>query len=154
MTVKQLQVMTIGLLLCLGAYAGNAAAAEEQEMKAATLYERLGAWEGVSRIVRDTIALHKANPEISHYFDDVDTEQLAAHVTAFFAAGIGGPARYAGRDMTSAHAGMGLSDADFDSAVADVLAATRRNGAGESEVAEVAAILDSLRSSVLARSGS
>jgi hemoglobin len=105
--------------------------------------------EGINQVVRDTIALHIANPEISHYFDNVDVDQLAVHVAAFFAAGTGGPANYEGRDMTTTHAKMGLSDADFDSAVADVLKAVDKNGVGAAEKAEVAAILESLRPAVM-----
>ena len=129
------------------AYAEGAGAAT------VSLYERLGSWEGIERIVSDTIANHRRNPAISHYFADVDTAKLAGHVTAFFAAGTGGPAKYEGRDMTTTHASMGLSDADFDSAVADVLLALDQNGIGEAEKTDVAAILESLRPAVMGAGG-
>jgi hemoglobin len=128
---------------------GQPVFAEDAGATTATLYERLGSWEGIEQIVKDTIANHQKNPAISHYFADVDTSQLAGHVTAFFAAGVGGPSKYEGRDMTTAHATMGLSDADFDSAVADVLLALDQNGIGDAEKTEVAAILESLRPAVM-----
>jgi hemoglobin len=131
----------------------QAAFAEGADAGTATLYERLGSWDGIQKIVNDTIANHKKNPEIAHFFADVDTATLAGHVTAFFAAGTGGPSKYEGRDMTTAHATMGLSDADFDSAVADVLRALDQNGIGDAEKAEVAAILESLRPAVMGTSG-
>ena len=127
--------------------------AEEAGATTVTLYERLGSWEGIRQIVNDTIANHRKNPAISHYFADVDTATLAGHVTAFFAAGTGGPAKYEGRDMTTTHAAMGLSDADFDSAVADVLLALDQNGIGDAEKTEVAAILESLRPAVMGGGG-
>ena len=127
--------------------------AEQAGATTATLYERLGSWEGIRQIVSDTIANHRKNPAISHYFADVDTATLAGHVTAFFAAGTGGPAKYEGRDMTTTHATMGLSDADFDSAVADVLLALDQNGIGDAEKTEVAAILESLRPAVMGSGG-
>ena len=128
---------------------GQPAFAEDAGTTTVTLYERLGSWEGIQQIVSDTIANHRKNPAISHYFADVDTAKLAGHVTAFFAAGTGGPAKYEGRDMTTTHATMGLSDADFDSAVADVLLALDQNGIGDTEKTEVAAILESLRPAVM-----
>ena len=70
-------------------------------------------------------------------------------MTAFFAAGTGGPNKYEGRDMTSAHAEMGLSNEDFDSAVADVMKAVDKNGIDAASKAEVAAILESLRPAVM-----
>ena len=132
---------------------GQPAYAEDAGATTATLYERLGSWDGIEQIVTDTIANHRRNPAIAHYFADVDTATLAGHVAAFFAAGTGGPAKYEGRDMTTAHATMGLSDADFDSAVADVLLALDQNGIGDAEKTEVAAILESLRPAVMGTGG-
>ena len=129
------------------------ASAEEAVAEAPSLYERMGAWDGINNIVTDTIALHMENPLISHYFENVDLDNLAEHVTAFFAAGTGGPAKYTGRDMTSTHATMHMSTADYDSAVADVLHAAKDNGLGEQERSEVAAILESLRQSVIGPGG-
>jgi hemoglobin len=132
---------------------GQPALAEDAGATTATLSERLGSWDGIPQIVTDTIANHRKNPAISHYFADVDTAQLAGHVTAFFAAGTGGPSKYEGRDMTTTHASMGLSDEDFDSAVADVLLALDQNGIGDAEKAEVASILESLRPAVMGTGG-
>ena len=149
---KALKAVATGILIA-GLAFGQAVAGDVAKPEGASLYERLGGWDSINQIVRDTIALHLENPEIAHYFKDVDPEQLAGHVTAFFAAGTGGPAKYEGRDMTSAHAGMNMSDADFDSAVADVLKAVKKNGIGETEQAEVAAILESLRPAVMGTAG-
>ena len=73
---------------------------------------------------------------------------------AFFAAVTGGPANYQGRDMTSTHAEMHMSNADYDAAVADVLTAVDANGIDAESKAEVAAILDSLRPAVMGSAGS
>jgi len=139
-----LKTVVLGLLIV----SGGAIAGDDGEAKA-SLYERLGAMDGINSIVSDTIALHVKNEEISHYFEGVDLDNLAQHVAAFFAAGTGGPADYQGRDMTSAHADMNMSDADFDSAVADVLTAVKSNGVDDESAAEVAAILESLRPAVM-----
>ena len=124
-------------------------AAAEGEATAPSLYERLGADEGLTKIIRDTIALHHQNPDIAHYFVDIDDAVLVRHVVAFFAAGTGGPINYQGRDMTTTHASMNMSDADYDSAVADVLKAVKANGVDAESTAEVAAILESLRPGVM-----
>jgi hemoglobin len=147
MHFKLTHALAVGCLVLAGGSmpADRAALAEEVP----NLYSRLGSWDGIHQIVRDTIANHERNPAISHYFVDVDKDKLAMHVTAFFAAGTGGPNKYEGRDMTSTHATMSLSDADFDKAVADVLLALEQNDIGETEQTEVAAILESLRPAVM-----
>jgi len=143
--------------------------ASEDEAAGPSLYERLGSMEGIAQIVDDTIALHHKNPEISHFFEGIDDEQLGHHVTAFFAAGTGGiddeqlghhvtaffaagtggPANYEGRDMTTTHASMDMTDAEFSSAVADVLSAAEANGVDAVSRADVGAILESLRPAVM-----
>jgi hemoglobin len=67
----------------------------------------------------------------------------------FFFAGTVGPANYLGRDMTTAHASMNMSYADFDSAAPDVLKSVEANGVDAESAAEVGAILESLRAAVM-----
>jgi len=143
---RRLAVLALTLmsgLMTLNAFAG------EDEAAGPSVYERLGEMNGISKIVTDTVALHHKNPDIAHFFDGVDDEQLIKHVTAFFAAGTGGPANYQGRDMTSTHATMHMSDADFNSAVSDVAAAAAANGIDADTIAAVGAILESLRPAVM-----
>jgi hemoglobin len=135
-------------MITLNAFAGD------DEAAGPSLYERLGETDGIRQIVTDTVALHHENPDIAHFFDGVDDERLIGHVTAFFAAGTGGPANYEGRDMTSTHASMEMSDADFDSAVRDVAAAAEANGIDADSIADVGVILESLRAAIMGTTGS
>jgi len=145
MKIAKLVALSIALL----AFGQPVIAGEDAAAEGPTLYERMGSWDGINLIVADTLALHVKNEDIAHFFEDVDLAKLQAHVTAFFAMGTGGPAKYEGRDMTSTHASMEMSDADFDSAVADVLTAVRMNVEEEAVAEEVNAILQSLRPAVM-----
>lgn len=145
--IKRETIIAISLLSTFAMFATSVAA--DEQIAAPSLYERLGGADGLEKIVKDTIALHHENPEIADYFADVDDDLLAGHVIAFFAAGTGGPANYLGRDMTTTHASMMISDSDFDSAVADVLNAVNANGVDEGSAADIAAILESLRPAVM-----
>jgi hemoglobin len=147
--MKMTKRLTVLALILMASVMSINAFASEDEVATPSLYERLGAMEGIGRIVDDTIALHHKNPDIAHFFAGVDDEQLAHHVTAFFAAGTGGPANYEGRDMTTTHASMDMSDAEFSSAVADVLSAAEANGVDADSRADVGAILESLRPAVM-----
>lgn len=145
MKITKILSVTLALLI-LGqpAFAG-----EEAADAGPTLYERMGSWDGIDQIVADTLALHLENEEIVDILDGIDLDKLHANVTAFFAMGTGGPNKYEGRDMTSAHASLGLTEADFDAAVSDVLKAVRKNVEDESVAEEVNAILQSLRPAVM-----
>lgn len=142
-------ITTIGIALAFLLTGQTTLAGDETAAAEPTLYERMGAWDGIDQIVADTIALHLENEEIADILDGIDLKRLHKNVVAFFAAGTGGPNKYEGRDMTSAHASLGLTEADFDAAVSDVLKAVRKNVDDESVAAEVNAILQSLRPAVM-----
>ena len=136
-------------LILMSGLITTAAMAGEDEAAGPSVYERLGEMDGITQIVTDTVALHHKNPKLAHFFDGIDDEQLIKHVAAFFAAGTGGPTNYEGRDMTSTHASMDMTDADFDSAVTDVATAAAANGIDADTIAAVGAILESLRPAVM-----
>ncbi len=145
MKITRILSVTLTLLVL-----GQPALADEEATDAGpTLYERMGSWEGIDQIVADTLALHLENEEIVDILDGIDLDKLHTNVTAFFAMGTGGPNKYEGRDMTSSHAALGLTEADFDAAVSDVLKAVRKNVEDESVAEEVNAILQSLRPAVM-----
>jgi len=145
--MKVIRVLAISIALLL--VGQSAIAGEEAADAGPSLYDRMGGWDGVNQIVGDTIALHLENEEIVDILDGIDLEKLQANVTAFFAAGTGGPNKYEGRDMTTAHASLGLTEADFDAAVSDVIKAVGMNVEDEAVAVEVNAILQSLRPAVM-----
>ena len=70
MHTRMTKVMVLCLLtLTSGLFAfGVTAEPEGTAAEPASLYERLGAWDGISKVVADTLDLHINNPTISHYF--------------------------------------------------------------------------------------
>lgn len=117
--------------------------------KTATLYERLGGEERVRKIVRDVLQKNYDNPLIGHHFRKVDMEKLNQLVFDFFSMGTGGPHKYAGRDMRTAHAHLNITEDDFQRANVDTILALKENGVGESEINEVISILDSMKRDVI-----
>jgi hemoglobin len=143
---RRMAVLAISLMTGL---ISVGALAEHHEAAVPLLYERLGSWDGITTIVTKTVALHHENAEISSFFEGVDDAQLIGHVTAFFAAGTGGPAKYEGRDMVSTHAALTMTDEEFDSAVSDVMTALDASKIDAASKADVVAILESLRPAVM-----
>jgi len=114
----------------------------------ASLYDRLGGFDRISKIVNDLVDLHIANPLINTRFANSDAAALKQKATAFFCAGIGGTETYTGKDMVSAHRGMNISEQEFIAVIDDALAALDKNGVGAEERMEVLAILYSMKSQV------
>ncbi len=119
-----------------------------------TLYERLGAEKGITKLVDDAVTLHMANPQVSpRFLPYKDRPQLLQtikqHTVHFFCAGARGPQEYKGRDMVSTHTGMNISEQEFLAVVDDILSAMGANGYVDQEKKDVLAILYSLKEGVI-----
>ena len=78
------------------------------------IYDSIGGGPAVRAAVDDFYARVLADPQLAPFFTGVDLQHLKAHQRAFIAAAIGGAEIYQGRDMAAAHAGLAITDADFD----------------------------------------
>ncbi len=83
-----------------------------------TLFDKYGGVPAVTTIVRDFYKRVMKRPNLRRYFVDVPMESLILHQIAFVSMAMGKtPHDYAGRSMSSAHAGLRITDASFDLAV-------------------------------------
>ncbi|MEO5999204.1 MAG: group 1 truncated hemoglobin [Chitinophagaceae bacterium] len=114
-----------------------------------SLYERLGAEQGVRNIVNDVLDKNANNPLIAHHFKNIDMDKLKQLVFEFFSMGIGGPHSYTGRDMRTSHTGMNINEEEWVTATDDTLWALDTNGIGQVEKNEVIAILESLKGDIV-----
>lgn len=115
-----------------------------------TLYDRLGRFEGIHRIVNDVMDAHLANPLIAPRFAATkDLDHAKRMAVEFFCAGCGGPEPYTGRDLLVAHRGMNVSEQEYMAAMDDILVALQKNEVDPATRGEVAAILYSLKGQVI-----
>jgi hemoglobin len=116
---------------------------------AETLYQRLGGAERIATIIENAIDRHAVNPALAPRFRGKDLVKLKQLGTQFFCAGAGGPQKYTGRDLRTAHAGLNVSEQEFVATVDDIVAALNDNKVALPEVNEVVAVLFSLKGDVL-----
>jgi hemoglobin len=76
--------------------------------------------------------------------------QLKRHQRAFIAGALGGPDLYRGRDMGSAHAGLGITSQAFDRVVAHLADALASAGVSDEIIGQIAGSLAPLRGVVTA----
>jgi truncated hemoglobin YjbI len=118
----------------------------------ASLYTRIG---GSSAIDAATALFYEkvlADPLLAPYFDNVDMRRQIAMQAAFLTMALGGPNRYTGRDLRSAHAGLdGLGDAHVDRVIGHLAATLRELGIPDQDIAAAGAIANSVRDDVLNR---
>jgi hemoglobin len=119
-------------------------------MTTASLYDRLGRFEGITRIVHDVMDAHLSNPTIQTRFQNAkDLDHAKRMAVEFFCAGCGGPEAYTGRDLVAAHKGMNISEQEYMAAMDDILGALQKNGIDPATQNEVTAVLYSLKGQVI-----
>ncbi|PKO69197.1 MAG: group 1 truncated hemoglobin [Betaproteobacteria bacterium HGW-Betaproteobacteria-16] len=117
---------------------------------AETLYDRLGRREGITRITRELMKNHLANPLVkTRYENSPDLDRVETRVIEFFCAGAGGPESYSGKDMLTTHKGMNVSEQEFITVIDDAMDALEKCGVEPATRNEVLAILWSLKGEVI-----
>lgn len=120
------------------------------ETTTATLYDRLGSRDGITRITRELIKNHLANPIVSNRYSQIkDMDRIERNVIDFFCAGSGGPESYTGKDMLNTHRGMNISEQEFVSVIDDAMAALETCGVDAPVRNEVLGVLWSMKADVI-----
>jgi hemoglobin len=91
------------------------------------LYKSLGGKKAIVAVVDDFVGRVAADNRINGFFKATaaDPKRLAKfkkNLLDQICEAAGGPCKYKGKDMKTAHAGMGISSADFDALVGDLVA--------------------------------
>jgi hemoglobin len=145
---------------------GAGPGAAEASQKTA-LYTRLGGEVGISNIVNDALPRLMQDPRVNwdrkgvksgglfHHVSSTWNENqqsialLRQHMIQFLALATGGPAHYTGKDVKPVHAGMKISNAEFDAAVGDVKASLDRLKVPNADQKELLAIIESTRPEIV-----
>jgi hemoglobin len=113
------------------------AAARAERQKKKPLYERLGGREAIHAVAKDIIELHFTEDVTKPLTKDVDKEKLTKLVTEWLCQAAGGPEKYTGRDMVSAHAHLSMTDVHFMAAGEQILRCLKKHGVPEPEKQEI-----------------
>ena len=82
-------------------------------------------------------------------FANANIPRLKMNLVDQICAASGGPCVYTGRDMRTAHAGMGISNADFDALVGDLVATLNKFKVPEHEKTELLSVLGPMRKDIV-----
>ncbi len=116
-----------------------------------SLYERLGGEAAVDIAVDRFYDKVLADPRINHFFEGMDMARQARKQKTFLTQVFGGPSRYTGKAMRAAHAHLDLNEEHFNAVVENLATTLRELDVPDSDIAEVAAIADSVKDDVLNR---
>ena len=100
-------------------------------------------------MVDDFVGNVAADNRINKFFAKTDIPRLKRLLVEQICAGTGGPCTYTGRDMRSAHAGMGITDAQFNALVEDLVKSLDKFKVPEKEKGELLGILGPMKPSIV-----
>lgn len=119
---------------------------------APTLYKRLGGYDAIAAVSDDFLQRLSVNPQFSKFFAGHSTDsikKLRQHVVEFLCFGTGGPCVYTGRDMKTTHAGLGITEKDWDVSVKDLIATLDKFNVPAKEREEVLAAVGGLKKDIV-----
>ena len=124
------------------------------QAKEKTLYQRLGGKKAITAVVDEFVGRVAADKRINMYFAKAagDPKELASFKMKLvdqICMASGGPCKYMGKDMKSAHMGMGISTADFNALVEDLVGALDKFKVGEKEKGELLGALGPMKSDIV-----
>jgi len=134
-----------------------------------SLYDRLGGEEGIKAVVDDFVTRALADPRVNferkgvkrggfsiHYNKPVEwnptkenVDKLKLHLAQFITLATGGPPKYEGGEMKPVHAGMHITNPEFDAAIGDLKASLDKFSVPNAEQKELLAIVESTRPQVV-----
>ncbi|HEY3882109.1 MAG TPA: group 1 truncated hemoglobin [Trebonia sp.] len=114
-----------------------------------SIYDRIGGSGAVGAAVDDFYVRVLADARLAPYFAGTDMSRLKAHQRSFIAAAVGGPEVFSGRDMGAAHAGLGITDADFDAVVGHLVDTLTGLGVPAETIGEIGGALAPLRGDIV-----
>lgn len=115
-----------------------------------SLYERLGGKAAIVAVVDDFVANCAADTRINTFFaaTAADKNRLTAFKNKLvdqICEAAGGPCKYTGKDMKTAHAGMGIDNAAFDALVEDLTKSLNKFSVGKAEQDQLLGVLGPMR---------
>ena len=148
---KTRAIRLVSTVLFLATLAGPTGAFAKDK----SLYDRLGGKKAITAVVDEFVSRVAADTRINHYFQltATDPARLASFKSKLvdqICQATGGPCQYTGKDMKTAHAGMGINEADFNALVEDLAGALDKFKVGDKEKGELLGALGSMKSDIVA----
>ena len=118
----------------------------------ANLYKRLGGFDAIAAVVDDFVPRLVGDPQLGRFFAGHGSDskgrirQLVAELVCQVT---GGPCVYIGRPIKAAHAGLGITESDWQTAVKHFVATLDKFKVAQKEKDELLAIVSGLKTDIV-----
>ena len=148
-------IKRIALAFCLLSAIAVTAAAQNsmsatQEKK--TLYARLGGYDAIAAVVDDFVGRLVADKKLAKFFvghSEDSLKKIRMHVINQLCEAAGGPCNYTGRDMRTAHHGLGITNDDWDASVKHLVETLDKFKVPQAEKDELLSVISTLKKDIV-----
>ena len=119
---------------------------------APSLYKRLGGYDAIAAVADDFLGRLAADKQMSRFFVGVSTDslkKLRQHVVLQLCEATGGSCNYFGRSMKTTHAGLGITESDWQIALKHLNGTLDLFKVPEKERSEILTLFASLKRNIV-----
>ena len=116
-----------------------------------TLYDRMGGAPVIAKIVDQLLDLSMTDPRTKRSFAKINLKRLRAKLNEQICMLAKGPCEYSGDGMKEVHAGLDITDAEFDGLVEHTITAVDASGVGLREKNELLKMLAPMKRDVVTK---
>jgi hemoglobin len=118
----------------------------------ASLYHRLGGYDAIAAVTDDFFVRLSHDATLACFFGGLSRDSLGKfrqHVVEQICFATGGPCVYTGRDTRTSHAGLGITEAEWNTTVNHLVASLDKLKVGDREKNELLATVSTLKKDVV-----
>ena len=149
---KALVLSLSAIALCAALAPARSASAQSAPAHAPSLYKRLGGYDALAAVVDDFIPRLATDKQLSRFFVGASADsqkKIRQHVVDQLCNMAGGPCLYIGRPTKQAHAGLGITESDWQVSVNHLVASLDKFKVPAKEKGEVLAAVSSLKGDIV-----
>jgi hemoglobin len=108
----------------------------------------------LAAVTDDFLGHLAADPQLGRFFTGLSMDsktRVRQHVIDFLCLATGGPCKYTGRDMKTAHTGLNISDADWNKSVQYLVSTLDKFKVPEKEKSDVLGAISGLKGDIVGR---
>ena len=147
-------LVILAVMLC-GTLSPESPAQAQSSSAAPSLYKRLGGYDAIAVVTDDFLGRLAADKQMSRFFVGGSADslrKLRQHVVDQLCEASGGPCYYFGRSMKTVHAGLGITESDWQITVKHLTATMDKFKVPDKERNEILTLFASLKSDIVEKS--
>ena len=116
-----------------------------------SLFEKLGGFSAVSKIVSEFFDELLSNDSTAPYFANSNMKRLMDHQVKFISQALGGPVEYTGQTIRDAHKNLKISEKAFDEVAKILEEVLDDNDVESGDISQIMNVVGSLKNDIVSK---